>query len=327
MFDNIITATFYKTTSLTMKQVFRFLTFCSLFFSIPALAQAPQKFSYQAVARDATGNPLVNTDISVRMNINNGMPLGPTIYSERHNVTTNQFGLFTLQIGAGTVISGTFTSINWGSGDKYLATALDDDGSVNGYTFMEMGTTQLLSVPYALYAGQSSNGWNLTGNTDTNPTTDFIGTNDAQPLLFKVAGIKAGEINSLTYNTAWGVSAMRFNTNGLGNTSLGYQTLYNNTTGNYNLAIGPYALFNNVGNSRSTAIGYNSMSNTDNSALGLSTFNTAIGYESLKGSSTPANNTGKFNTAVGDKALFANTSGDSNVAIGVDAIGNEQHRF
>ncbi len=73
-----------------MKQVFRFLTFCLLFSSILSLAQAPQKFSYQAVARDATGNPLANTDISVRMNINNGMPLEINPYTVKKTQCNHQ---------------------------------------------------------------------------------------------------------------------------------------------------------------------------------------------------------------------------------------------
>ena len=72
------------------------------------------------------------------------------MYAERHAVTTNQFGLFTLSIGGGSVLSGTFSTINWGSGNKYIRTSVDLAG---GTTYVLMGMSQLLSVPYALYSG------------------------------------------------------------------------------------------------------------------------------------------------------------------------------
>ena len=71
------------------------------------------------------------------------------MFSETHAPVTNQFGLFTLQVGAGTVVSGTFATINWGVGDKYIRTSVDLTGGTN---YQLMGMSQLLSVPYAFYA-------------------------------------------------------------------------------------------------------------------------------------------------------------------------------
>ena len=113
------------------------------------LAQAPQTFPYQAVARDNSDNILANQNISLRFSILDGSNVGTTIYQEKHTTTTNTFGLFTLNIGQGTILSGTFNAINWGSGSKFIKVELDPSG---GNTFTLMGTTQLLSVPYALYA-------------------------------------------------------------------------------------------------------------------------------------------------------------------------------
>lgn len=130
--------------------LFLFLLFvCSV-----AFAQVPQAISYQAVARNAGGNVLANTAVSVRINITTMASGGLVLYSERHDVTTNQFGLFTIAIGAGTPLSGSFSGINWAGGNRYAETALDSNGAAGGYSFTVMGTMQLLSVPYALLAQQ-----------------------------------------------------------------------------------------------------------------------------------------------------------------------------
>ena len=147
-----------------------------------ANAQAPQAFPYQAVARNSIGNLLSNQNISVRFSILEGSNVGMVVYKETQNTTTNSLGLFNVNIGQGTVESGIFSAINWGSGSKFIQVELDVAG---GNTYTVMGTTQLLSVPYALYAhasgGSSSNGaWSLNGNLNTS-NTDFIGTTDNNP--------------------------------------------------------------------------------------------------------------------------------------------------
>jgi hypothetical protein len=135
------------------KNIFLF-TMCCMFATI-SLAQAPQKINYQAVARDGAGAISVSRPITVRFTLHDASPTGAVIYQESHSTTTNQFGLFTLAIGGGIVISGTFASINWGLNDKYLQVEFDPAG---GTGYINMGTAQLLSVPYALYA-LNSNGW------------------------------------------------------------------------------------------------------------------------------------------------------------------------
>jgi hypothetical protein len=115
-------------------------------------AQAPQKFNYQAIARNAQGNDLQNQPVGIRISILDGGTNGTLVYQETQTKTTNQFGLFTLEIGGGTVVSGDFSSIAWGSGSKYIKTEIDPTGGTN-YTVA--GNSQLISVPYALYAGQA----------------------------------------------------------------------------------------------------------------------------------------------------------------------------
>ena len=116
-------------------------------------AQAPQGIPYQAVARDNGGNLISNQNISVRFNIHNGAIAGPVVYSETHSVSTNALGLFTLNVGEGTPVSGTFPAISWGSGSKFLQVELDPAG---GSSYTSMGTTQMMSVPYALHAGTAA---------------------------------------------------------------------------------------------------------------------------------------------------------------------------
>lgn len=120
---------------------------CAL--SIGAYAQAPQFVNYQAVARNNAGTPIVNSSIAVRISIHDGSAGGAVVYAERDTATTNAHGLFTCKIGAGNIISGTFSGISWAAGDKYMQVELDPTG---GSSYIDMGTTQLLSVPYALHS-------------------------------------------------------------------------------------------------------------------------------------------------------------------------------
>ncbi|HQN17032.1 MAG TPA: hypothetical protein PLB59_11375 [Bacteroidales bacterium] len=112
-------------------------------------AQAPQAFNYQAVARDVAGNVLVNQNIGLRVSIHLGSATGAVSYSETFAPTTNEFGLFTLAIGTGTIVDGQFDTIAWGRNQYWMQVEMDAAG---GTTYADMGTTQLLSVPYALFA-------------------------------------------------------------------------------------------------------------------------------------------------------------------------------
>jgi hypothetical protein len=112
------------------------------------------------VARNAAGTVLANQSISVRFTIHDGTPTGTSVYQETHTgLTTNQFGIFNTAIGTGTQVGpNAFSSINWGTGSKYLQVEIDPAG---GSAYVSVGTTQLNAVPYALYAasaGSSSGG-------------------------------------------------------------------------------------------------------------------------------------------------------------------------
>lgn len=120
-----------------------------------AHAQAPQKFNYQAVARNNTGVELANQAVGVKISILDGAPNGTVLYAETQTATTNAFGLFSLQVGSGTLLSGNFAAINWAAGSKYVKTEIDPTGGTN---YAVAGTSELISVPYALYAGAAPGG-------------------------------------------------------------------------------------------------------------------------------------------------------------------------
>ena len=107
---------------------------------------------------------------------------------------------------------------------------------------------------------QKSKGWSLTGNSGTDATTNFIGTTDAQPLIFKVNNQKAGYLDYSSYaNTGFGYQTLNANTSGVANTAYGYQSLYSNTTGYQNTANGYQALYFNTEGYFNTANGYNAL--------------------------------------------------------------------
>jgi BclB C-terminal domain-containing protein len=127
-------------------------------------AQTPQLINYQAVVRNNTGAPVVNQNVSLRFSIHNTSSTGTVIYQETQTLSTNALGLVNLQIGGGTVVSGTFSSIQWGTGSKFLQVEADITGGSN---YQSLANVQLVSVPYALNAGTSSdNKWDTTGTSN-----------------------------------------------------------------------------------------------------------------------------------------------------------------
>ena len=115
-------------------------------------AQSPNLFSYQAVIRDGGGALVINSNIGIELKIRQGSSGGTVVYSETQKISSNANGLVSAQIGNGTVVSGSFSSIDWSKGPYFLEANSDPTGGTN-YTIK--GTTQLLSVPYALYATKS----------------------------------------------------------------------------------------------------------------------------------------------------------------------------
>ncbi|MFH2096643.1 MAG: hypothetical protein ABIJ16_13115 [Bacteroidota bacterium] len=125
-------------------------TICALLLiSGTIYSQSPQSFKYQAVIRDATGLVVPDQNVGIRISILQGSVSGPSVYEETHAPTTNSFGLVNLEIGGGSVVSGDFAAIPWGTDQFFVQIELDETGGTN---YQLMGVSQLLSVPYALYA-------------------------------------------------------------------------------------------------------------------------------------------------------------------------------
>ncbi len=117
-------------------------------------AQAPQGFNYQATVRSSSGDLIVSTNVYFKFNVMQGSQTAVPIFTEIHYVPTDDLGQVNLIIGQGTPNTGVFSELDWSLGSYYLGIELDTDTG-NGY--LAMGTTQLLSVPYALYAANSGN--------------------------------------------------------------------------------------------------------------------------------------------------------------------------
>lgn len=125
-----------------------FLTNAFFFVVLLASGQAPQKMSYQFVIRDDSGALLSEQDVGVRISIVQG-DSGMEVYSESHQITTNMNGAGSLEIGAGMTENGNFSLIKWGQGPFDIKSEVDPEGGSN---YSISGLSQILSVPYALYA-------------------------------------------------------------------------------------------------------------------------------------------------------------------------------
>ena len=121
-------------------------------FSATSFAQAPEAIKYQAAVRDADGNRLKNSAIGVQISIVQDSATGSAVYTETFAETTSGSGLLNIELGTGTPTTGTFSAIDWSQGPYFVELALDITG---GTSYQVMGSTQLVSVPYALYANTS----------------------------------------------------------------------------------------------------------------------------------------------------------------------------
>ncbi|CAM4013096.1 hypothetical protein FIA58_019445 [Flavobacterium jejuense] len=136
-----------------MKKIITLITV--LLINTIAFAQAPQKMSYQAVIRDGSDALVVSTTIGMQISILQGSSTGTAVYVETQTPSTNANGLVSIEIGSGSVVSGNFSTIDWSTGNYYIKSETDLAG---GTSYTISGTSQLLSVPYAMYAGNAGGG-------------------------------------------------------------------------------------------------------------------------------------------------------------------------
>lgn len=133
-----------------MKKIYTILS--AVLITASVFAQAPEKMSYQALIRDAANSLVTSTTVGMQISILQGTATGTSVFVETQTPTSNINGLVSLEIGTGTIISGSFNTIDWSNGPYFIKTETDPTG---GATYTITGTSQLLSVPYALYAKTS----------------------------------------------------------------------------------------------------------------------------------------------------------------------------
>ncbi len=172
--------------------------------------------------------------------------------------------------------------------------------------------TMVAGAP-AWAVASSGSGWEIIGNTGTNPNANFVGTIDNQPLVFRTNNVRAGLIGTPAFGRSvyFGYQAGMNTTSGNANAVVGFSSFVNNTTGSGNAVLGTGALSNNVSGNQNVAIGTGALSqnNANN--------NIAIGFSTMS-----SNLTGIENIAIGSSALANNTAGSENVAIGILALAN-----
>ena len=305
-------------------------------------AQAPEMFNYQGVARDADGNALAGKEVALRIAIMSEAEPDRPLYAEEHLVTTNKLGLFNLAIGGGEVLEGAFNTIDWGAAAHYLSVQMETEGFGN---FEQMGTSQLLSVPYALYAARSGNAdpgedggtrsdpndWTMSGNSGTDDASNFLGTTDEQDLAIRTNDTEVARfttdgdldladgsrilVNGENLLNALGTSNVHIGkeagggSTGIGNVLVGEQSGQNLSTGSYNMLLGYRSGRFVTTGSKNIGIGYGSGLSTttgdDNTYLGQ--FAGALGT------------TATDNVFIGSRSGYSNQTGIRNTAIGKDA--------
>ncbi len=189
------------------------LTTLLLFANILLLAQAPHKMSYQAVIRDADNELVTNSNVGMQISILQGSADGSAVYVETHLPTTNANGLVSLEIGGGTVVSGDLADVDWADGPYFIKTETDPMG---GESYSITATSQLLSVPYALYAE--------TGGTPGPPGEDGVG----------IDHIEDNEDGTYTFVLTDGTSYTTSDLTGpIGETGIGIDTVEDNEDGTF----------------------------------------------------------------------------------------------
>lgn len=320
------------------------LIFFQLLQAVDAFAQAPQLFNYQGVARDAKGNPIANQRMTIKLSVLPAADATQPEYEETQVVNTNNFGLYTLQIGNGTTLTGQMKTVKWETGNKYIKVAIDPAGGTN---FTDAGTNQLLSVPYAIYAdkaGSSEHDKTRTGAVnsnaahvagDANYLSKFTALNTIGKSLLFDNGTSIG-LGTATpsaaakmhlYNAAGNAEFIRMQN--INSTGFSKFIMYNDISSNYATftkygsaypggypgiaSLFPYANMLAFGNN----LGPFMLANNGNVGIGIVSggstvlkFNAqqASGYIGIGGNAMPASNVHFNNSSNGDTIIITNAT-------------------
>lgn len=323
----------------------------SFILSIGAYAQSPNAFNYQAVARNSSGEIMTNLPVGIRMSIHDITSTGTIVYQETHSVTTNNYGLFTLAIGSGTPTLGTLSAVDWANGAKYIEVEGDFTGGTN-YTLF--GTSELLSVPYALYSNYSGtpllpNGtnagntpyWNgsdwVVNSSTIHNTGGYIGVGTTTPLQklhvnghinvpldssYMINNKKVLWING-TANLFVGMNAGTSNSIGFSNAFMGYNSGMLNLSGHQNTFVGAETGTANLNGYMNSFLGrragFGNIDGIENTFIGAyaGQSNTDGNHNTFMGVTTGSSNTsGIENTFIGAHAGYFNNFGNNNVFLG-----------
>jgi trimeric autotransporter adhesin len=303
-----------------MKKIILFVSSFLLVYFLKA--QTPDAFNYQAVARTSTGTIMNSQNISVRMSILNN---GTDIYTEEHAITTNQYGLFTINIGEGNTTLGDFSSIDWTAGSHSIQVEMDENGGSN---FTLMGTSPLLTVPFAMHAKTAENtfsgDYNDLVNTPTVPVNTSDLNNDAG-FITSPDDADASANNELQNLSLSGTSLSISNGNTINLDVI--QDGFEANTDNQSLSLSGSTLSISNGNSivlpssgGASALNDLSDAKTDGTSVFVGTLganddgansNTAVGTSALRD-----NTSGMHNASIGGYSMMVNTIGSRNTAMG-----------
>jgi hypothetical protein len=203
---------------ITMKKFFTF--FSAFLLSLNVFAQVPQKMSYQAVIRNNSNSLVISSAVGMRISIIQATITGTPVYVERQTTITNANGLVSIEIGSGTALTGTFAGIDWSAGPYFIKTETDPVGGTN---YSITGTSQLLSVPYALYASTASkiasqkniNGVSFDGSADITVSA-ASNTLTGTTLAPNVVNSSLTSVGTITSGT-WSGATIGSNVGGAGN--------------------------------------------------------------------------------------------------------------
>jgi hypothetical protein len=301
--------------------------------AVYAHAQTPHAIPYQAAARTSSGAVIASQPVGVRFTIRDSAATGAVLYSETHSPTTTAQGLFTVQIGQGTPVTGSFSGINWGHNAKYLQVELDASG---GTTYTHIGTQQLLSVPYALYAENAggTSGWadsagllhniNATGRVGIGTSVPaarlhvadssvvFTGASDIWGVIPGDPPVSGEGTRMMWYADKAAFRAGYVDNNEWDNINTGRLSVATGflTTASADIATAMGSLSVASGGT-STALGAQTLASGDiSTAMGFATIASG-GYSTAMGELTTAS--GEYSTAMG---LFQTSSGDASTTMG-----------